>query len=199
MALSVPVAVFQFGSCTAMVSVGPVYQSPFDSVYVWVLPSVYVTVPVPLVAPAVLATTKVSASPEPPTAIVCPSATALSGVPGATFGQRSGVLSRVSSAPGVQPSAARSSAEKLCPVPSMSAAAGSASSLIPMLSNAALSPLGPATGAKAVANTCIAPFVAVAVAASGRVTVATVLPVASVTESVNSETGCACAPPGVLR
>src|SRR3979411_813434 len=78
-----------------------------------------------------------SALPRPVTSITWPPATTLSGVAVATPGQVNGVLSTVIAAPGDQPAATRSCADRLLPLPSRFAAVGLALSLIPVLSNAA--------------------------------------------------------------
>src|SRR5580692_12349539 len=71
--------------------------------------------------------------------MICPLATTLSGSPEGTSGQVNVSPSAVTGPPGVRPTAASAVAEKLLPYPSKFPGAGSESSVMPTLSNAAAS------------------------------------------------------------
>src|ERR1700733_3981962 len=112
------------------------YQSAIDRPNDWVLPSVYVIVPVPDAAPNPAAPRNPRSVPDPERSMIWPSATTLSGAPTAV-GHVKVVPPRVAWPPGlsgVGDPTARACAEKLSPVPSKLAAAGFELSLIPALS-----------------------------------------------------------------
>src|ERR1700677_2859856 len=75
-------------------------------------------VPVPLLAPQVLAPRKPSVDPDPETSIVWPAATTLSFVLGGSFGQVKVSPSCTSAEPAVTPTLASACSEKLAPAPS---------------------------------------------------------------------------------
>src|ERR1700728_2612195 len=96
-------------------------------------------VPVPEAVPLSATPRKPSELPDPGSAMICPLATTLSGSPEGTSGQLNVTPSAVTGPPGVRPTAASAVAEKLLPYPSKSPGAGSESSVMPTLSNAAAS------------------------------------------------------------
>src|ERR1700691_3067132 len=96
-------------------------------------------VPVPEAVPLSATPRKPSELPDTGSAMICPLATTLSGSPEGTSGQLNVTPSAVTGPPGVMPTAASAVAEKLLPYPSKFPGAGSASSVIPTLSNAAAS------------------------------------------------------------
>src|SRR6202167_928623 len=96
-------------------------------------------VPVPEAVPLSATPRKPSELPDTGSAMICPLATTLSGLPEGTSGQVNVTPSAVTGPPGVMPTAASAVAEKLLPYPSKFPGAGSESSVMPTLSNAAAS------------------------------------------------------------
>src|ERR1700678_1863971 len=96
-------------------------------------------VPVPEAIPLSATPRNPSVLPDPGSAMICPLATTLSGSPEGTSGQVNVTPSAVTGPPGVRPAAASAGAEQLLPYPAKFPGAGSASSVIPTLSNAAAS------------------------------------------------------------
>src|SRR3981081_4180577 len=88
-----------------------------------------------------------SALPRPVTSITWPPATTLSGVAVAALGQVNDVLSTVIAAPGDQPAATRSCADRLLPLPSRFAPPVLALSRLRALSNAAANEVNVAASA----------------------------------------------------
>ena len=93
-------------------------QSASVTVAVLLVPSEYPTVNVPVVLPYAEAPMTPSTDPVPASAIVWPSATTLSGSPGATSGQVIVMPSCSSDWPGTSASSARPEAENESPMPS---------------------------------------------------------------------------------